>query len=154
MRLMPPDPPPPDYQPPTRRNDRQNDRQNDRRGDRPDIPPPDPLPAPHPKPAGHALELIDQWRETTVKDVMRTTDLPLFDPPRVRLRARWVDGAVDVELEGGPLTASLRWQGDGQIDGEGRTVRWHPAEDGDQIRVAVRTAGGVAVTSVRASQVR
>jgi hypothetical protein len=155
MRMMPPDPPPPDYQPPS--DNRRNVRSHDRRVPQPPIPPPDPLPAPHPKPAGRALELIDQWRETTVKDVMRTTDLPLFDPPRVRLRARWADDGADVvevELEGGPSAASLRWQGDGRIEGEGRSVRWHPADDDDQIRVAVRTVGGIAITSVRASQVR
>ena len=89
-----------------------------------------------------------------MKGVARSMDLPLFDPPRVRLDARVAGDAVEVRLEGAPESASLRWQSEGRVEGEGRSVRWVPESESDQLRVAVRTRGGVAVTSVRANQVR
>ena len=139
-RPPPPPPPPPDPVP-----------RDIQRGD---LPVHDPLPSPGEK-SGKSLALIDQWRETAVQDVMRTTDLPLFDPPRVRLRATWKDGAVEARLEGVPdAGATLRWQAEGPIEGEGEVVRWSPAAADDQLRVAIRTKGGVAITSVRASQLR
>ncbi len=45
---------------------------------------------------------------------------------------------------------STRWEGDGRIDAEGRDARWIPGADDDQIRVAARTAHGVAVLALRA----
>ncbi|MCZ7685872.1 MAG: hypothetical protein M5U28_46785 [Sandaracinaceae bacterium] len=85
---------------------------------------------------------------------MRTTDLPLFDPPRPRLRARWAGDAIEVDLEGVPEHVSLRWVADGPILAMGTKVRWAPSSSADQLRVAVRSEGGVAITSIRAAQVR
>lgn len=133
-RRMPPDPVPPPPDPPP--------------------PPPDPLPGPYYKAAGPLSPIIDQWRETTVKGVMRTTDLPLFDPPQVSLDARWEGDRVRVRLSGCPPTVSLRWESRGRIEGDGHEVHWHPEGDDDQIRVAVRDHGGFAVTSLRATQAR
>ena len=138
----PPDPPPPDYQPPRRQPPPPD----------PAPPPPDPLPSPRPK-SIKSLDLIDQWRETSARDVMRTQDLPLYDPPRVILRSERLDDAISVRLRGAPRHVTLRWQTRGELTGEGRDVRWIPEDDRDQLRVAVRSRGGVAVTSVRARDV-
>ncbi len=160
-QLLPPDPPPPDYQPPAadrRRNDRRDHRVPPHHDPAPPPhrppapPPPDPLPRPNPKPSPR-LEVIDQWRETSAREVMRTTDLPLFDPPQVRVVGRWRGDTVAVRLEGGAPRITLRWQSDGEIVGAGREIRWTPAGDDDQLQVAVRSAGGVAITSLRAAQI-
>jgi hypothetical protein len=49
---------------------------------------------------------------------------------------------------------NLRWEGDGTIRGRGRCVRWIPDSDSAQLRVAARTAGGVAVAALRATAVK
>lgn len=83
----------------------------------------------------------------------RTPDLPLHTPPQIALRvAAQADGdahGYQVRLRCDASPISLRWEGDGQIDGEGAVVRWQPATDGDQLRVVVRSAGGIAVTALR-----
>jgi len=58
-----------------------------------------------------------------------------------------------VHLLGGPERISLRWEGDGVIDGDGRDVRWTPSTPMDQIRVAVRSDGGVAIVALMATRV-
>jgi radical SAM superfamily enzyme YgiQ (UPF0313 family) len=161
----PPPPPPPPRPPP------------------PQPPPPDPLPPPNPRPpvvdplpaspkmvklavladdgasgpgvpaaAGHAL--IDQWRDTTVRGASRSTDMPLHEPPSISLEARREGERVVVRLVGGEEPMSVRWEGalEGAVDQE-REVVWTPSSPSDQLRVAVRTRGGVAITSVRARTV-
>jgi len=49
---------------------------------------------------------------------------------------------------------AVRWEAEGHLDGEGREVCWSPASPEDSLRVAVRTAGGVAVVSLRARDVK
>ncbi|NOY92758.1 MAG: B12-binding domain-containing radical SAM protein [Deltaproteobacteria bacterium] len=130
-----------------------------------DPPPPDmPLPDPVPRdpPSMHkaastdkllTTRLIDQWRDTTQRRAMRSNDLAMHAPPVVSLNARREEGIVHVSLLGGPEQISLRWEGDGAIEGEGRGVRWTPETPTDQIRVAVRSKGGVAVVALRAATI-
>ena len=148
------------------------------------FPPPDPVPrpipgrtvdpAPRPMPPPHVdsvpteinekTSLIDQWRETSIRVAARTTDLPLWNPPRIALAAERQDGTLVVRITGGGQVMSLRWEGDGRIetvvpsgvgvetadvDGTVREVRWRPALRSDQIRVAVRMEGGIAVAALR-----
>jgi hypothetical protein len=60
---------------------------------------------------------------------------------------------VRVRVVGGPDAVSTRWESDGLIEGAGREVLWIPEADTDQIRVGVRTRGGVAVLALRAKDV-
>ena len=93
---------------------------------------------------------IDQWRDTAPRRAARDPKLPLYAPPEVRLSASTDGERLRVALIGGPVAVSTRWESDGVIEGEGRAVVWTPAADDDQLRVAVRSRGGVAVVAVRA----
>ena len=96
-------------------------------------------------------ELIDRWRDTAPRQVTRSTDLPLFDPPAIKLTARGdLKCGFNVRLVGSPGAVSTRWEGDGTIEGQGREVSWFPDSETDQIRVGVRSLGGVAVAALRA----
>ncbi|MCC7539972.1 MAG: cobalamin-dependent protein [Deltaproteobacteria bacterium] len=125
------------------------------------MPPPDPLPPPMDASSSagalRRLPLIDQWRDTTTRQAVRTTDLPLFDPPVLRIETeRRKDGRIVASVRGvSATTASLRWESDGVVEpiGEGDAVVWEPASESDQLRVAARTAGGIAVVAKRASEV-
>jgi len=46
-----------------------------------------------------------------------------------------------------------RWEAEGAIEGDGPSIAWHPASAEDQLAVAVRTRGGIAVVTLRASSV-
>jgi hypothetical protein len=114
-----------------------------------DIPVADPAPGD----AGHArLELIDQWRDSGPRRAPKRADLPLHDPPDVRLVASAVGDTYAVRIEGLGAAVSMRWESAGRIEGDGDTVIWSPADPDDQIRVAVRSLGGVSVVSIRAKQ--
>jgi radical SAM superfamily enzyme YgiQ (UPF0313 family) len=123
---------------------------------------PDVPPVVDPPPPDHAMNEpsngpgIDQWRDTTPRRAERTMDLPLWAPPDLRITAQSALGGLTVRVEGGLGPASLRWEGDGVIEGDGETVRWLPGPlaDDPQIRVAVRTRGGVGVLAMRARDVR
>jgi radical SAM superfamily enzyme YgiQ (UPF0313 family) len=97
--------------------------------------------------------LIDHWRDTAPRRAVRSTDLPLFDPPAIALVARRDGERVVVTIEGGPEALTSRWQSEGRVEGAGREVVWTPCSPDDQIRVAVRSRGGVAVVALRASEV-
>ena len=99
------------------------------------------------------LPIIDQWRDTSPRRAVRSRDLPLFDPPEVKLRAAHDGDTVVARLEGGPDAVGIRWEGEGTIEGEGRVVRWRPSSADDTLRVAVRAKGGLAVVSLRARAV-
>jgi len=94
-----------------------------------------------------------QWRDTSPRGAVRSRDLPLFDPPRVTLAAERLGDAIRVTLRGGPEAVTTRWRSRGEIRGEGRQVLWTPDGDTDRVRVAVRSAGGVAVVTLRARSV-
>jgi radical SAM superfamily enzyme YgiQ (UPF0313 family) len=122
------------------------------------LPPPDamlPQDAGSPQARRERDEPLDRWRESGPRRVHRSTDLPLFDPPRPVLRAERGRGEqVLVRLaceEAGRVTT--RWEGDGTIEGEGLAVVWTPQCEEDQLRVCVRSAGGVAVVSLRSREV-
>ena len=132
-------------------------------GGMPADPPPwdSPVPAPAKVPAkaktgavaapggGGRLALVDQWRDSASVSV-RTADLPLHAPPKPLLRLERDGDGYLVTLEGVGVTASTRWQAEGPVVGEGRSVHWRPLGPGDRIRVAVRSRGGVAVVSEKA----
>ncbi len=98
-------------------------------------------------------DLGAQWRDTAPRAALRSRDLPLFDPPRVSLRSERSGERIRVSLVGGPAAVSTRWRSRGAIEGEGREVLWTPDGATDQIRVAVRSTGGVAVVTLRAGSV-
>ena len=123
----------------------------------------DPVPSPHGalSPATRSLDIIDQWRDTTTRLAGRSADLPLAYPPIIALSAcREAGGRLRV-LVAAPSGASLRWETAGHptastgvspsdLEGAGAEVVWTPSDPDDQIRVAVRTAGGVAIAALRA----
>jgi hypothetical protein len=114
-----------------------------------DPPPPDQALNAPPRTPG-----IDQWRDTTPRRAERTADLPLWAPPDLRLEARTVLGAVEVRVVGALGPATTRWESEaGPVEGEGLVVRWSPAVD-DQLRVAIRTRGGVGVLALRTQELR
>lgn len=98
------------------------------------------------------LRLIDQWFDTAPKATVRTVDLPLFDPPRLKLAARREGEHVVVSLSGTSTPISTRWEADGEVEGAGAEVRWRPSGPSDRVRVAIRSRGGVAVLSLRAEE--
>lgn len=102
--------------------------------------------------APRRLRLIDQWFDTSPKATVRTVDLPLFDPPRLKLAARREGDLVVVGLEGVTVPVSTRWEADGEVQGSGVEVRWRPDGPADRVRVAIRSRGGVAVLSLRADE--
>jgi hypothetical protein len=48
----------------------------------------------------------------------------------------------------------VRWQAQGEIEGDGPEALWTPSSDEDQLDVVVRTHDGVAVTSLRLGKTR
>ena len=74
-------------------------------------------------------------------------------PPQPRLSAKRDGELVRVSIEDVREPFGTRWEADGVIDGDGPEVAWAPASQTDQLRVAVRTRGGVAVVTVRANEV-
>jgi len=124
--------------------------------------PPDPLPPPMPRPPvvdplpspkSAKLVVIDQWRDTSAPGARRSTDMPFHRPPSISLDARRDGGRVIVRLVGGDDAMSIRWEGAEGPSDEQREVTWMPSSPFDQLRVAVRTEGGVAITSVRARMI-
>lgn len=98
------------------------------------------------------LRLIDQWFDTSPKATVRTVDLPLFDPPRLKLSARRVEDRIYVKLEGAHVPVSTRWEADGTVAFDGLEAEWQPNGPTDRVRVAIRSRGGVAVLSLRADE--
>lgn len=105
---------------------------------------------PEPVRAPTKLRLIDQWFDTSPKTTVRTIDLPLFDPPKLKLVARKEDDCLHVRLEGANCAITTRWEGDGIVQGDGLEVEWRPVGPTDRIRVGIRSRGGVAILSLRA----
>lgn len=95
----------------------------------------------------------DHWRDTSPRRAQRTRDLPLYAPPTFSLAAERSGDRVRVRIEGGPENVTARWEASGQVIGTGREVEWVPDSEDDQIRLAVRAKGGIAVVSLRVSEV-
>jgi len=104
--------------------------------------------------AGSSLAVVDSWRSTAPRRAQRSCDLPFFAPPEIRLHARRRGEVIEVTLAGGDPEMSIRWESEGLVDGAAREIRWRPAAEDDQLRVGVRTRGGVAVAALRAKHVR
>jgi hypothetical protein len=98
------------------------------------------------------LPLIDKWSDTAPTDTLRTADLPLFEPPQMKLAARREGEHILVSLQGLTALVSTRWEGDGPIEGAGPEIRWRPTGPADRVRVAVRSRGGIAILSLRAEE--
>ncbi|NOY90974.1 MAG: radical SAM protein [Deltaproteobacteria bacterium] len=132
-----------------------------------DPPPPDAgrdagmIADPAPSDAGAALtpdvparRLIDQWRDTAPKGAQRSRAIALYAPPRPMLVATREGERVRVRVQGVNTSFGARWEAEGEVVGEVGEVMWKPANDADHLRVAIRTEGGVAVVSLRASKLR
>jgi anaerobic magnesium-protoporphyrin IX monomethyl ester cyclase len=108
-------------------------------------------------PAGTPGESVETTREhwalTTPTRIPRSQDLPLFLCPEAKLAGEWQGGKVRAFLRDPGDKLSTRWQAQGRIEGDGTAVVWTPISDEDQLDVAVRTAGGVAVALLRLEQV-
>lgn len=110
-------------------------------------------PAPYDSAIDPKLIIQEHWRDTSPRRAARTGDLPLNDPPELKLAARRFDGAIEVVVGDSVEPRSLKVECDGQLVVDGARVSWVPSSDDDQLRVAVRTRGGVAVATVRAREV-
>jgi anaerobic magnesium-protoporphyrin IX monomethyl ester cyclase len=91
----------------------------------------------------------DNWANTAPVRMKRSQDLPLCLCPELRLSGEWQEGKILARLSGVSGTFGVRWQAQGQVDGDGSEVLWTPSSDEDQLDVAVRTRDGVAITSLR-----
>ena len=94
---------------------------------------------------------MDQFHDTSPKRAVRSADLPLYHPPQVKIEAQREGEQLIVTLCGYRTGMTTRWESDGQVSGEGGQVRWTPGSEQDQLRVAVRSKGGIAVVSLRAA---
>jgi len=114
---------------------------------------------PAPSDAGAALtpdvptrRLIDQWHDTTPRGAERSRAIALYAPPRPKLVATREGDAVRVRVGNVDTSFSARWDAEGVIVGDEGEVLWTPANEADHLRVAIRTEGGVAVVSLRATK--
>jgi anaerobic magnesium-protoporphyrin IX monomethyl ester cyclase len=103
-------------------------------------------------PGGFAAR--EHWANTSPTRMKRSQDLPLCLCPELRLAGEWQDGKILARLSGVPGTFSVRWQAQGEIEGDGPEALWTPSSDEDQLDVVVRTHDGVAVTSLRLGKTR
>lgn len=99
-------------------------------------------------------EAVGSWRASGPRRSRRSPDLPLFDPPAVSLHGVRDGDVIHLRLDCPVRAISTRWEGDGEVDGDGREARWVPGNDTDQVRVGVRSAGGVVVATLRAREVQ
>ena len=109
---------------------------------------------PEPKPVERGSSVREHWAGTSPVRMKRSQDLPLCLCPELRLAGEWRDGKILAQVSGVPGAFSMRWQAQGQVEGEGEAVAWTPSSDEDQLDVAVRTQDGVAVASLRLEQTR
>jgi anaerobic magnesium-protoporphyrin IX monomethyl ester cyclase len=105
---------------------------------------------PAPPGAGERRGLVEHWHETTPRRLVRSEDLPLFDPPLVRLESHPTGSSIRVAVAGGEPEMTLRWQAEGSISGEDRQVIWEPASAEDALTVVVRGSGGITFATLRA----
>lgn len=99
------------------------------------------------------LRLVDQWRDSAPVRSVRTDDLALAAPPTPRLVGKREDGVIRVRVEDVLGSYGTRWEAEGEVTGEGPEIAWRPASDRSHVRVAVRSRHGVAVVTLRASDV-
>jgi radical SAM superfamily enzyme YgiQ (UPF0313 family) len=113
-----------------------------------DPPPPD-------QGVGDASSMLDQMRDTGPRRAVRSDDLPLFDPPGVNLLAsRTADGIrVTIACDADPVTCRLETDGRLEQLVEGQVILWRPESAMDQLRVGIRSEGGVTIKALRAKDV-
>jgi radical SAM superfamily enzyme YgiQ (UPF0313 family) len=99
---------------------------------------------------GHAV--VDNWRDSAPRRLVRSTDLALYDPPGIRLQAEREARRVRVCLLSDDVNLSVRWESEGEVHGEGQQVYWVPAHEDDALCVAARGPGGIAVATLRACE--
>ncbi len=97
--------------------------------------------------------LLDQFRDTSPRRSARSDDLPFSSPPSPSLHATRDGDVVHVRIVGALVPVTTRWRGEGAIAGEGTEVEWTPRGPEASLAVAVRSKGGVAIVSLRASEV-
>jgi hypothetical protein len=100
-------------------------------------------------PRGQAV--VENWRDSGPRRLVRSQDLALFDPPTIQLQATCEARRVRVELRTDDANLSTRWESEGVVVGQGLQVYWTPANEDDSLCVAARGAGGVTVASLRAA---
>jgi anaerobic magnesium-protoporphyrin IX monomethyl ester cyclase len=99
---------------------------------------------------GRADATRGQWQNTAPRRVQRSRDLPLYEMPDISLQGRRHGDGWEVSLCGGEPRMTVRWtSAEGRVQGAARSVLWCPASPDDQLTVAVRTTGGVAVATYR-----
>lgn len=103
--------------------------------------------------AGDHVDDLFHWTDSSPRRATRSADLPLHDPPVARLYATRDGEHVNVDLRGLREAASTRWDAEGDVSGEGTSVRWKPSSANDLLRVVVRTKGGVAILELRAKAI-
>ena len=101
----------------------------------------------------HNSAVVENWRDSSPKRFIRSSDLALFDPPDVKLQAQVLGSQVRVRLCSSIAGLSCRWESEGTVEGEGREVLWTPAHDEDALCVAARGSGGITVAMLRATDV-
>jgi radical SAM superfamily enzyme YgiQ (UPF0313 family) len=94
--------------------------------------------------------VVENWRDTSPRHLVRSNDLALFDPPNIVFESKVIGDTVRVVLNGDDPSLSLRWECEGTIEGDGREVTWKPASIDDALCVAARGSGGITVASLRA----
>jgi anaerobic magnesium-protoporphyrin IX monomethyl ester cyclase len=96
---------------------------------------------------------VGHFRDTRVRRTVRRDQLALYDPPDVTLQATRARDHIHVTIVGLVEPANTRWASRGKLDGQGLSVRWIPGSKDDQLRVAIRTKGGVTIAALRARDV-
>lgn len=113
----------------------------------PDPPPPDHGMASQEPPAA------DHWQDSSPRRTIRSRHMPLYAPPAAALVVRREGNRLYVRVEVvGAEPISALWQSEGEVIGQGSEVEWIPESPDDQIRVAVRSKGGVSIVSLRACE--
>jgi hypothetical protein len=93
------------------------------------------------------------WTDSSPRRAERSVDLPFADPPAPKLQAMREGDRVRVTLRGLRVAATSRWEASGTVIADGLQAEWIPASPADMLRVAVRTAGGIAILELRAKDI-
>jgi len=96
--------------------------------------------------------VVENWRDSGPRRLVRSTDLALYDPPNIRLKAATEARRIRVQVQCDETPLTYRWESEGQVDGDGCEVYWTPANEDDALCVAARGRGGIAVATLRASE--
>jgi len=98
--------------------------------------------------------VVENWRDSSPQRFVRSNDIALFDPPNIRLQAKAENRRMCVQVQSDEQNLTYRWESEGPIEGNGDRVYWTPANEDDALCVVARGHGGVAVATLRASQLQ